>query len=262
MDGEQEDQTAPSSQVGGEGHVPSPPPHDSPLPAPPGAGITPGPPPISSADRVHAAWQRRGESDYIFDYWTALGWTILTIGIYGLYVFYQLVRRMRDHNMRRVELLDAALVFGWEEAGRRGLQQELTPSFQRAEAHMSVLRRMTTDFRDPVIWVILSIVARGIVELIAFVLLDQDLVKHDRSEVGVEYELSLIFGRMGQAVIEPNQGRVKGQNNYAGRIVATVFTLGIYLFWWYHDQMVEPNRHFQTNWVQEDSLVAAVRALR
>ena len=75
---------------------------------------------------------------------------------------------------------------------------------------------MTKDFRDPVIWLILAIVARGIVEIIAFVLLDQDLVKHDRSEVGVEYELSLIFGRFGQTVPAPDQGRVKGQNNYVG----------------------------------------------
>jgi hypothetical protein len=68
----------------------------------------PGPPPSSAAVRVRLAAQRRGESDYIFSYWSALGWTILTLGIYGLYVFYQLVRRMRDHNARRLELLDAA----------------------------------------------------------------------------------------------------------------------------------------------------------
>jgi hypothetical protein len=215
-----------------------------------------------SADRVQAAWRRRSETDYIFGYWTALGWTVLTFGIYGLYVFYQLVRRMRDHNLRRVELFDAALAFGWEEAGRRGLQDELTPSFQRAEAHMSVLRRMTADFRDPVIWLVLAIVARGIVEIVAFVLLDQDLVKHDSSEVGVEYELSLIFGRFGLTVPAPDQTRVKGQDNYAGRIVASVFSLGIYLFWWYYNQMDEPNRHFQNNWVQEDALVAAVATLR
>jgi len=216
---------------------------------------------MPAADRVRIAWQRRNETDYIFDYWTALGWTVLTLGIYGLYVFYQLVRRMRDHNARRVELFDATLAFAWEEAGRRGLQAELTPSFQRANAHLDVLRRMTTDFRDPVIWLVISIVARGIVEIIAFVLLDQDLVKHDRSEVGVEYELSLIFGRFGHAVPEPDQTRVKGQNNYVGRIVASIFSLGIYLFWWYYNQMNDPNRHFELNWAQEDALVAAVQAL-
>jgi hypothetical protein len=118
----------------------------------------PGPPAVPAAYRLHAAWQRRVETDYIFDYWTALGWTILTLGIYGLYVFYQLVRRMRDHNERRVDFFDAALAFAWEEAGRRGLQSELTPSFQRASAHMDVLERMTRNFREPVVWVVLAVV--------------------------------------------------------------------------------------------------------
>jgi hypothetical protein len=229
-------------------------------PAPPAP--LPGPPTMASADRVLSAWQRRPETDYIFNYWTALGWTVLTIGIYGFYVFYQLVRRMRDHNLRRLELFDAALAFGWEEAGRRGLQEELTPSFQRASAHMEVLRRMTRDFREPVVWVVLALVARGLAEIVAFVFLDQDLVKHDRAEVGVEYELSLIYGRFGQMVPAPDQARVKGQNNYVGRILATVFTIGIYAFWWWYNQMNDPNHHFQVNWVQEDALAAAVGALR
>jgi hypothetical protein len=231
------------------------------VPGPP-LGPPPGPPQTPNDDRVLAAWHRRTETDYIFDYWTALGWTVLTIGIFSLYVLYQLVRRMRDHNARRVELFDAALAFAWEEAGRRGLQQELTPSFQRASAHMDVLRRMTSDFRDPVVWVVLSIIVKGIVDLIAFVLLDRDLVRHDRSEIGVEYELSLIYGRFGQPVPAPDQTRLKAEDNYVGRIVASIFTLGIYVFWWYYDQMTVPNRHFQTNWAQEDALVAAVGALR
>jgi len=208
------------------------------------------------------AWQRRQESDYIFNYWTALGWTVLTFGIYGFYVFYQLVRRMRDHNARRLELLDAALSLGWEEAGRRGLQAELTPSFQRASAHLAVMRRMTGDFRDPVIWLLLSIVASGIVHIIAFILLDQDLVNHDRAEVGVEYELAFIYGRLGYPLPFPETGRVKGQQNYVGRILATIFSFGIYSFWWWYNMMMEPNHHFYTNWAQEDSLATAVQSMR
>jgi hypothetical protein len=260
-DDEQNNETSSGGAVG-EPAGGQQPPQRAPEPSPAGVIPMPGPPAIPASDVVYSACQRRTETDYIFEYWTALGWTILTLGIYGLYVFYQLVRRMRDHNARRVELLDAALAFAWDEAGRRGLQDELTPSFQRAGAHMDVLRRMTRDFRDPVIWLVLAIVARGIVEVVAFVFLDMDLVKHDRAEVGVEYELSLIFGRLGQAVPTPDQGRVKGENNYVGRIVATIFSFGIYLFWWYYNQMNDPNRHFEGNWLQEDALVAAIRALR
>jgi hypothetical protein len=258
-DDDQEDAPPPHGPDEGEQSAAPPPPPPAALAwGFPGSG----PPPVPPVDRIHAAWRRRDETDYIFDYWTALGWTLLTLGIYSFYVFYQLVRRMRDHNVRRVELLDAALAFAWEEAGRRDLHDELTPSFQRANAHMDVLRRMTGDLREPAIWLVLAFVARGIVEIIAFVVLDQDLVKHDTSEVGVEYELSMILGRLGQAVPGPDQARVKGRDNYAGRILATVFTFGIYLFWWYYNQMDEPNRHFRTNWAQEDALVAATRALR
>jgi len=208
------------------------------------------------------AWQRRPDSDYIFSYWTALGWTVLTFGIYGFYVFYQLMRRMRDHNARRLELLDAALSLGWEEAGRRDLQAELNPSFQRASAHLAVMRKMTGDFRDPVIWLVLSIVASGIVHIIAFIFLDQDLVNHDRAEVGVEYELAFIYGRLGYPLPFPETGRVKGQQNYVGRILATIFSFGIYSFWWWYNMMMEPNYHFYTNWAQEDSLAAAVQSMR
>jgi hypothetical protein len=220
-----------------------------------------GPPAAPSVERVRAAWSARAETDYIFSYWTALGWTILTLGIFSFYVIYRLVGRMRDHNARRLELFEGSIEFAWQEAGRRGLQEELTPSFQRAASQLDVMRQMTRDFREPVIWVILALVARGLVDIIAFVLLDQDLVRHDRAEVGVEYELSLIYGRLGQHVPSPDQNRVKGRDNYVGRIVATIFSFGFYMFWWFYNQMEEPNRHFRENWVQEDALADAVRTL-
>jgi hypothetical protein len=118
------------------------------VPSPPQVAAAP---PVPAAERVRLAARRRGETDYIFSYWSALGWTILTLGIYGFYVFYQLVRRMRDHNARRLELLDAATAVAWEQARRQGLQQELAPSFQQAAGHLAVLRQMTQDFREPVI---------------------------------------------------------------------------------------------------------------
>jgi hypothetical protein len=233
------------------------------MPSPPQAPAMPPmppPPPMTAAERVRVAAGRRDETDYIFHYWTALGWTILTLGIYGFYVFYQLVRRMRDHNARRLELLDAATTVAWEQAGRRGLQQELAPSFERAAGHLAVLRRMTGDFREPVIWLVLAIVARGITEIVAFVLLDQDLIKHGQAEAGAGHELSVIYGGLGLHVPSPDQGQVKRPDNYVGRILAAIFSLGIYMFWWFYNQMDEPNKHFISNWAQEDELVRAVEA--
>src|SRR3954447_19789416 len=45
-------------------------------------------PTASPVERIQRAYAERAESDYIFGFWTALGWTILTCGIYGFYVTY------------------------------------------------------------------------------------------------------------------------------------------------------------------------------
>lgn len=227
-------------------------------------GVGPGPPSIQPVDRIRLAYQRRHETDYIFSFWTALGWTILTLGVFYFYVFYQLMRRMRAHNLRRLELLEAARDFAWGVAGDRGLQEELRPHFERAATHLDGLRRITTEFRDPGIWLLLSIIGGrlGVVEIIAYVFLDGDLVRHDTAEGGTEAELAAIYARLGQPVPQPDPARLKGTHNYVARIIVSIVTLGIYAFWWTYNVMNEPNRHFETNWPWEDSLAQAVQALQ
>ncbi len=221
----------------------------------------PVPPPPSPAERVRTAWQRRAQTDYVFDFWTALGWTILTCGIYAIYIVYQLMRRSREHNLRRIEMLDAATAFAWEKAQAKGLADELRPNFERIAPNMAVMRNESTKFRDPTIWLIIAIVVRGIAEIIAFILLDGDLIAHDHAEGAIESELSVIYSRLGGSVPAPDASRLKGPHNYVGRIVATVFTLGIYGLWWEYDVMTEGNRHFEQNWAWEDNLAESVQQL-
>jgi hypothetical protein len=221
----------------------------------------PAPPTVPSIERIRLAWQRRPETDYIAGFWSALGWTLLTCGFYGFYVFYQLMRRMRDHNQRRGELLDAATALAWEKAQEQGLDEELRPNFERIGAQMQVLAAMSRDFRDPWVWTALSLVGQGIVHLIAWVLLDGDLVKHDLAEGAVEAELSEIYGRLGAPVPPPDPGRIKGKHNYVARFIVLFVTIGIYGLWWQKNLMDEPNRHFQHNWAWEDGLAQAVQSL-
>jgi hypothetical protein len=218
--------------------------------------------PMSSADRVREAWQRRADSDYFFNFGTALGWTLLTCGIYQIYIVYQLIRRDRDHNLRRIELLDGATNVAWEQAQARRLDGELRPNFERVASHMQVLRNQTTQFRDPTVWMVLAIVARGIVEYIAFILIDGDLMTHDRAEGAVEAELVAIYGRLGTQVVAPDPNRLKkAPHNYVARVLVSILTCGIYTFWWEYDVMTEGNRHFVANWEWEDSLATAVQQL-
>jgi hypothetical protein len=226
--------------------------------------------PASPVTRIQAAYTSRHQSDYFFEnIGMVVFLTIITCGIYGVFVFYQLMRRARDHNRRRLELLQAATDFAWERAVARGINEELRPAFERIALHLAPLRQLTTEFRDPAIWLVLVIVAglasTGILAfvpwMIGLVFIDGDFVTHDQNEGAVEAELSAIYGRLGHSIPAPNPSRVKGRQNYAGRIVATVFTCTIYGLWWMVDAMRDGNYHFQWNWPWEDALAEAVQAL-
>jgi hypothetical protein len=220
--------------------------------------------------RVHNAYTSRHESDYYFENLGMVVFlTIITCGIYGLFVFYQLMRRARDHNRRRIELLQAATDFAWEHAVARGIDEELRPGFERISTHLSALRQLTTEFREPAVWLVI-VLAVGLATtgalafvpwMIGLVFIDGDFVTHDQNEGAVEAELSAIYIRLGQNVPAPDPSRVKGRQNYAGRIVATIFTCTIYGLWWMADAMRDGNYHFRWNWPWEDALAEAVQAL-
>jgi hypothetical protein len=223
--------------------------------------VPPPPVPTSPADRVRIAWHTRAQSDYIFNFATALGWFFLTLGVYGVYIIYQLIRRSRDHNRRRIEMLDGATSFAWEQAQSRGLADELRPNFEEIGRQMATLREIDTRFRDPTVWAVLSLFFSTIVDIVAFCLLDGDLITHDYAEGAIENELSTIYGRLGSPVAAPDPGRLRTAQNYVGRIIVTIVTCGIYLFWWMYDVMTDGNKHFEQNWAWEDSLANAVQQL-
>src|SRR6266498_248896 len=179
---------------------PSPPPSEPPPPPPqPAPPPAPQPPAASPIERFRAAYMARSQADYYFEgMGMVIFLTIITCGIYLYYVFYQLMRRMRDHNRRRLDLLESATEFAWQQAGERGVAEELRPNFERIAANLAVMRQLTTEFRDPGIWLVIAIFARGIGEIVGFIFLDGDLIKHDQAEGAVEAELSAVFARLGQ----------------------------------------------------------------
>jgi len=117
-------------------------------------------PPASAAERVRLAAQRRGESDYIFSYWTALGWTVLTSGSTAITsctsssgacaTTTHAVSNCSTRPQRRPG----------SRPGGRAYKPELMPSFQRIAGQLAVLRQMTSEFREPFIWLVLAVVAR------------------------------------------------------------------------------------------------------
>jgi hypothetical protein len=216
---------------------------------------------MTPAERFRMAYGARAQTDYYFEgMGMVIFLTIITCGIFGFYVFYQLMKRMRDHNRRRLDLLESATEIAWHRASEQGVAEELRPNFERIATNVAVLRGLTTEFRDPGIWVIIAVLT-SIAYFVGFVFLDGDLIKHDQAEGAIEAELSAIFARLGQNVPAPDPSRQKGKQNYAGRIVASIGSCGVYFYWWMYNEMDDVNKHFLWNWPWEDSLASAVNAM-
>src|SRR5439155_25456735 len=91
--------------------TPPPPPAMPPRPQQPGVP----PPSTTTAERFRMAYGARAETDYYFEgMGMVIFLTIITCGIFGFYVFYQLMKRMRDHNRRRLDLLESATELAWQ----------------------------------------------------------------------------------------------------------------------------------------------------
>ena len=223
---------------------------------------------MTASTRLQMARNDRARSDYVFSGpGLNVFLTIITCGIWGFFLFYQLMRRDKDHNERRLEFLEAANAYAWEQANGRGLADELRPAFERVATALVPLQRMTRDFRDPTIWLILDILVgglrfvglgAGVAEIVGFILIDMDLDTHDRAEGTAEAELVSIYARLGVNLPAPDPGRVKGRQNYVARVIVSILTCGVYPLWWLYDMQVEGNRHVEGNWAFEDALVSAI----
>jgi hypothetical protein len=217
------------------------------------------PPPAE--DRLRLAWQRRYESDYVFGFASACGWFVLTAGVYGFVVLYQLLRRDRAHNRRRVELLEAATDFAWEQAHTRGLTDELRPQFERIAERTRALRALSSEFRDPALWVVLAVATLGLAQLPAWASIDADLARHDDAERAIEIDLAAIYSRMGAYLAPPPSATSRPRHHTGRRVAATIATAGLYAIWWVRDLMRDGNEHLRENWQFEDDLANASRSM-
>ena len=188
-----------------------------------------------------------------------MGWTFLTCGLYAIYIVYRIVGRTRDHNLRRIEMLDAATTFAWEQAWTRGRADELRPEFERIAAALARMRAEATRFRDPVGWAVIASFLGNVAAAAVFVLDDGDLIRHEQAERDAETSLAAVYTALG-APLGPPAPSTRVPHNYGARIAVALLTCGISLYWWQYDVMTEGNRHFTTDWYYEDRLAEIGRA--
>ena len=207
---------------------------------------------ISYEQLVLAEVQRREATDYRFNYWTYLGWNILSFGVYGHYGTYKLVERRHAHAQRRLAFQSYmwhALNARAESLGRREEVAEGLDNLSRIYQQMETFERRNK--REPVLWMLLRLVV-GVVGIYINHFLNLDLRFYDEWEGSYAANAEWVMSRLGYPVSIPRRAKPVPERNPVLHTLLAIITLGIY---WRYVTMVDGNGHFDDDAAVEDALM-------
>jgi hypothetical protein len=199
--------------------------------------------------------RRRQETDYRYNYWSYLGWNILTFGIYSYYATYKLVERRTKHAERRL----AFLSYFWhtlnaraEAAGKRAEVGEGLDNLSRIYQQIDAFERRNK--REPILWTILRLVF-GVVGAYINHFLNKDFMFLDEWESSYAANAEWVMQRLGYPVSIPRRSKPVRDRSTGLYVFLVIITLGIWSMVWRAQVMADGNDHFDDDAAMEDALL-------
>jgi hypothetical protein len=214
-----------------------------------------------SEQALIAAARRRDVTDYRFDWWSYIGWTILTLGIYAHYATYKLVQRRTEHVARRLAFQAALWHVANERAEASGRRDEVAEGLDNlSRAHAEMTRFEDTHRRDPALWTILRIASMflvGVPAVGAFInhFLNKDLRFYDEWEGAWSRNAEWVLGRLGFPVGVPERRAPIPDRPTALYVLLSIVTVGLFSIWWRYTMMRDGNDHFEDDAGAEEGLL-------
>lgn len=202
--------------------------------------------------------RRRGETDYRFNYWSYLGWTIITFGFYVHYGTYRLVQRRSEHARRRL----AFMSYFWhtlntraESAGRREEVAEGLDNLSRIYQQIDAFE--LRNKREPVLWMILRFIPYVGILVGAYInhFLNRDLIFFDEWESSYAANAEWIMQKLGMSSAIPPRRKPVQRRSTGLYIFLTIITAGIWGMVWRYKTMGDGNGHFDDDEAMEDALL-------
>jgi hypothetical protein len=211
--------------------------------------------PVQQGSHLEYFVAERANADWMTDPGMAILLSIITCGIYGLYILYKLVDRRDQHFKRMAGVVDASIA--QLRAKAQGREAEIATELSQLEQIRMEMTTMSAE-RGAAIWLIICLFT-GIGSLILYYLLMQDYVKHDQVEAQYFTVMSSalaklgLAGQAGQAV--PNVP----QREFVTMLLLSIVTCGIYGFYWMYVMIKDFNDHFMAQVPWEDFILQALR---
>ncbi len=197
----------------------------------------------------------RASTDFITDPGTAILLSLVTCGIYGMYIIYKLVQRRDEHFRRMAAVADSAVAALREKA--RGREDLIAPELAQLEQVRMQMNTMAAE-RGAAIWLLICIFT-GIGSFILYYLLMQDYVKHDQTEAYFFTLMSSALAKLGLSAQAAQAAPSVPQREFVTFLILSIVTCGIYGLYWMYVMIKDFNDHFMAQVAWEDFLVQALR---
>jgi hypothetical protein len=198
---------------------------------------------------------QRSTTDFVTDPGMAILLSIITCGIYGLYIIYKLVQRRDEHFKRMAGVADAAIQqLKVKGAGKESLIQEELAYLEQVKNQMI----MQASERGAAIWLLICAFT-GIGWWILAYLLMQDYRQHDDIEAQFFTLMSSALAKLGLAGQAGQAMPSVPQREYVTFLLLSIVTCGIYGIYWLYVMIKDFNDHFAAQVAWEDFLLASLR---
>ncbi|MDY6795326.1 MAG: DUF4234 domain-containing protein [Actinomycetota bacterium] len=198
----------------------------------------------------------RANTDWIADPGMAILLSIITCGIYGLYIVYKLVQRRDEHFKRMSGVADAAIAQLRVKA--QGREDVISAELSQLEQVRMQMATMAQE-RGAAIWLLIAIFVFWVGQFILYYVLMQDYIQHDAVEAQFFTLMSSALAKLGLAEQAAQAAPSVPQREFATFLILTIVTCGIYGFYWMYVMIKDFNDHFMAQVSWEDFLLQALR---
>lgn len=200
--------------------------------------------------------QQRVVSDWVTDPGMAILLTIITCGIYGLYIFYKLMERRDQHLARMANMVNTSVALLQEKAAQAGktelIGQELT--------QIGMIQREMYDQsreRGAALWLVLAILT-GIATIIGYYFIMDDMARHDQLEAQYFTLMASALTKLGLASQASQAMPSMPERNFVVYLLLSFVTCGIFTFYWIYVLVKDGNDHVEAQVQWENFIYSAL----
>ncbi len=200
--------------------------------------------------------QQRVTSDWTTDPGMAVLLTLVTCGIYGLYIFYKLMERRDQHLARMANMVNTSVALLNESAARRGASELIAQELAQIQMIQREMYEQSRE-RGAALWLVIAVLT-GIGTLIGYYFIMDDMARHDKLEAQFFTLMSSALASLGLSAQASQAAPNIPDRSFVAYLLLSLVTCGIFAFYWIYVLVEDGNQHVEAQVQWEDFLYSAL----